>query len=143
MSKIFDALRRIEFLRSKRKKPVTTSASPRVFTDRRKSGRIHVHIPVFIYGYTPAGDPFYEKAHTVVINGAGGVISTTTSVQPGQRLVVTNEGNDETQECVVVSVDAQRSRNNKIALKFPKPTPDFWRGLEIGRDGASGTEFGR
>jgi len=27
------------------------------------------------------------------------------SVQPGQRLVVTNEGNDQTQECVVVSVE--------------------------------------
>ena len=130
MSKIF------EFLRTKRKNTATPTASGSAFTERRKSSRIQVHIPVFIYGYTPSGNPFYEKAYTIVINGAGGLISTTSSVQPGQRLVVTNEGNEETQECVVVSVEAQRARNKKIALKFPTPMPQFWRGLEIGQGGA-------
>jgi hypothetical protein len=136
MSRIFDALKRVEWLRTKRKNTAPATASTSAFTERRKSSRIHVHVPVFMYGYTPSGNPFYEQAYTIVINGAGGLISTASSAQPGQRLVVTNEGNDETQECVVVSVEAQRARNNKIALKFPTPMPQFWRGLEIGNGGA-------
>jgi hypothetical protein len=133
MSKIFEALKRAELLRAKPKDTETPGVSTLSHTERRGTGRIHVHIPLFIYGHTPGGTPFYEEAHTIVINGAGGLISTTSSVQPGQRLVVTNEGNDQTQECVVVSVRAKLAHSSHIALKFPTPMPQFWRGLEIGR----------
>jgi len=137
MSKIFEALKRAE-LRAKGKDSESpgVSISTLSYTERRETGRIHVHIPVFIYGYTPGGAPFYEEAHTIVINGAGGLISTTSSVQPGQRLAVTNEGNDQTQECVVVSVRAKLKHSSHIALKFPTPMPQFWRGMEIGNSGA-------
>lgn len=135
MSKIFDALKRAELLRAKRTETKTAGASILGFTERRRTGRIHVRIPLFIYGYTPAGNPFYEETYTIVINGAGGLISTTSSVQLGQRLAVTNEGNDQTQECVVVSVEPQLAEGSYIALKFPTPMPQFWRGLEIGKSG--------
>jgi hypothetical protein len=139
MSKIFEALKRAESLRAKRADTATFSASS-LGPERRRSGRIRVHIPLFIYGYTPAGNPFYEETQTIVISGTGGLISTTSRVYPGQRLVVTNEGNDQTQECVVVSVKPQRARSNHIALKFPAPMPQFWRGLEIGKSGAPQNE---
>jgi hypothetical protein len=135
MSKIFEALKRAE-LRAKGKDAESPGVSTLSHAERRETGRIQVHIPVFIYGHTPGGAPFYEEAHTIVINGAGGLISTTSSVQPGQRLVVTNEGNDQTQECVVVSVRAKLAHSSHIALKFPTPMPQFWRGLEIGKSGA-------
>jgi hypothetical protein len=137
MSKIFEALKRAE---SKRTDTTTSRASIPGHTERRRTGRIHVHIPLFIYGYTPAGKPFYEETHTIVISGTGGLISTKSRVHPGQRLVVTNEGNDQTQECVVVSVKPQRLRSKHIALKFPTPTPQFWRGLEIGKSAAPRNE---
>jgi hypothetical protein len=136
MSKIFDVLKRAELLRAKRKDTKTIGASTVGHTERRMTGRIYVHIPLFIYGYTPSGNPFYEETYTIVINGAGGLISMTSSVQRGQRLVVTNEGNDQTQECVVVSVEAQLAHSSYIALKFPTPMPQFWRGLEIGKSRA-------
>jgi hypothetical protein len=130
MSKIFEALRRAELLRAKRKDIKTVGASDAGYTDRRTTSRIHVRIPLFVYGYTPGGDPFYEEIYSIVVNGAGGLISMTSDVRPGQRLVVTNEGNDQSQECVVVSIEPYRSH---IALKFPAPTPQFWRDLEIGK----------
>jgi hypothetical protein len=130
MSKIFEALRRAELLRAKRKDIKTVGASDAGYTDRRTTSRIHVRIPLFVYGYTPGGDPFYEETYSIVVNGAGGLISMTSDVRPGQRLVVTNEGNDQSQECVVVSIEPYRSH---IALKFPAPTPQFWRDLEIGK----------
>ena len=54
-------------------------------------------------------------------------------VQPGQRLVVTNQGNDQTEQCIVVSVVKGSSNGRKIALKFPSPMQWFWRELEIGK----------
>jgi hypothetical protein len=133
MSRIFDALKRAELLRGKRKDPKTVGTTILGRTDRRETARIYVQIPVFIYGYTESGNPFYEETFTVAINGNGGLISTTSRIQPGQRLVVTNEGNDQTQECVVVSVEGQHARGTFIALKFPTPMLQFWRELEIGK----------
>ena len=133
MSKIFETLKRVEMWRAERKATKAAGASTVGGTDRRMTSRIYVHIPLFIYGYTPAGDPFHEESHTIAVNGAGGLISMTSGVLPGQRLVVTNEGNDQTQECVVVSV---RSYGSQIAVKFPNPMPQFWRELEIGKSPA-------
>jgi len=101
--------------------------------DRRVTPRVYVHIPLFVYGHTQAGDPFHEEARTISINGAGGLISMSSRVEPGQRLAVTNQGNEQTEQCIVVSVVAGASDGSNIALKFPTPMPQFWRGLEIGK----------
>jgi hypothetical protein len=101
--------------------------------DRRLTPRVYVRIPLFVYGRTPSGDPFHEEARTISINGAGGLISMSSRVQPGQRLALTNHGNDKTEQCIVVSVAGGLADANKIALKFPTPMPQFWRELEIGR----------
>jgi len=133
MSKIFDALKWAGLLRAYRKDTKIVGASAVGFSDRRMTRRIYVDIPLFIYGYTPDGSPFYEETYTIAINGCGGLISMTSSVQTGQLLVVTNEGNDQTQQCVVVSVEAQHTHGSYIALKFPFPMPQFWDELEIGQ----------
>ena len=133
MSRIFEVLRRAGLLRAKRKEPKTVDASDAGYTDRRTTGRIHVGIPLFVYGHTPDGNPFYEETYSIVVNGAGGLISMTSDVRPGQRLMVTNEGNNQSLECVVVSVEPYRSH---IALKFSAPSPQFWRDLEIGKTAA-------
>lgn len=133
MRKIFDALKWAGLLRTKRKDSKTVGASALGVSDRRMTRRIYVDIPVFIYGYTPDGSPFYEETCTIAINGGGGLISMNSSVRTGQLLAVTNEGNDQTQECVVVSVEAQHTHGSHVALKFPSPLPQFWRELEIGK----------
>jgi len=92
--------------------------------------RIYVRIPIIHLRLYPAWRSIYEEAHTIAVNGGGGLISMTRGVQPGQRLVVTNEGNDQTQECVVVSIAPYGSY---VGLKFPTPTPQFWRDLELAR----------
>jgi hypothetical protein len=133
MNKIFDALKWAGSLRTKRKDRKTAGGSAVGFSDRRMTRRIYVDIPLFIYGYTRDGSPFYEETYTITINGGGGLISMTSSVQTGQLLAVTNEGNDQTQECVVVSVEAQHTHGSNVAFKFPFPMPQFWCGLEIGK----------
>jgi hypothetical protein len=101
-------------------------------TDRRATSRIDAHIPLFVYGSLLSGDPFYEETITISINGTGGLILMVSSVQPGQRIMVTNQGNDLTQECVVVSVDVQPA-GSYVAFKFPTPMPQFWHEMQIGK----------
>jgi hypothetical protein len=136
MSKIFDALKRAELLRAKRKEFNSEGLTAADYLDRRGTNRVSVQIPLFVYGYTPAGDPFYEATYSISINGSGGLISMVNSVLPGQKLAVTNQGNDQTQECVVVSVRTKLADASHIALTFPTPMPQFWRELEIGEDSA-------
>jgi hypothetical protein len=109
-----------------------TKTSTAEHTDRRATSRIDAHLPLFIYGSLLGGDLFYEETFTISINGTGGLILMASTVQPGQRIMVTNQGNDQTQECVVVSVAAQPA-GSYVAVKFPTPMPQFWRGLEIGK----------
>src|ERR1700747_2710049 len=101
-------------------------------TNRRATSRIYVRLPLFIHGYMLGGDPFYEETYTISINGTGGLILMASRFHPGQRIVVTNQGNDQAQECVVVSVAAQPA-GSYVAFKFPTPMPQFWHGLEIGK----------
>ena len=133
MSKIVDALKRAGLLRAKPNGTKSVGASAIGSSERRMTRRIFADIPLFVYGHTPDGNPFYEQTCTIVINGNGGLISMTSSVQTGQILVLTNEGNGQTQQCVVVSVQTQQTQSSYIAVKFPSPTPQFWRELEIGK----------
>ena len=105
------------------------------YTNSRATSGIYVHLPLFVHGDMLGGDLFYEETYTISINGTGGLIMMASSVQPGQRIVVTNQGNDQAQECVVVSVAAQPA-GSYVAFKFPTPMPQFWRGLEIGSSSA-------
>src|SRR5258708_36969635 len=109
-----------------------TKTSTAGHTHLRATSRIDAHLPLFIYGSLLSGDPFYEETFTISINGTGGLILMASRVQPGQRIMVTNQGNDQTQECVVVSV-AARPVGSYVSFKFPTPMPQFWHGLEIGK----------
>jgi len=109
-----------------------TETSTQEHTDRRATMRIDAHLPLFIYGSLPSGDPFYEETFTISINGTGGLIVMASRVQPGQRIMVTNQGNDQTQECVVVSV-APQPAGSYVAFKFPTPMPQFWHEMRIGK----------
>jgi len=115
-----------------------TEASSGEHVDRRGTSRIDARLPLFVYGTLRGGDPFYEETFTISINETGGLMLMARTVRPGQRIMVTNQANDQTQECVVVSVVAQPSgaaqpAGSYVAFRFPTPMPQFWHGLEIGK----------
>ena len=109
-----------------------TETSAAEHTGRPATSRIAAHLPLFIYGSLLGGDPFYEETFTISINETGGLIWMAGSVEPGQQIMVTNQANDQTQECVVVSVVAQPA-GRYVAFRFSTPMPQFWHGLEIGK----------
>src|ERR1700751_3410125 len=109
-----------------------TETSPPEHTGRRSTSRIAAHLPLFIYGSLLGGDPFYEETFTISINETGGLIWMAGRVETTQRIMGTNQANDQTQECLVVSVVAQPA-GSYVAFGFSTPMPQFWHGLEIGK----------
>jgi len=80
MSKIFDTLRRPELARGKSRHTRTAGTGAATHPDCRQTVGIYIQIPIFVYGHTPRGDPFYEEACTIAINVDGGLISMQTVV---------------------------------------------------------------
>jgi hypothetical protein len=113
LSKIFEALKRAEL------------AQP----ERRRASRIPVHVPLLVYGYT-GETPFHEDACSVEVNARGGLISMQTAPRPGQKLLVVNEANETTQQCVVLSIRIRRELGFDVAFEFLTPMPQFWQELE-------------
>lgn len=134
MSKLLNVLKLTPWTRAKPSHPRTPRIVPPTRPERRPATRTFVQIPLFVYGYPPEGEPFYEEVTTVAIHADGGVISMETVVRPGQLMLVTNKGNEQAQQCVVVSVVARLGNKLDVEIKFPVPAPKFWRNVEIGKN---------
>lgn len=127
MSKIFEALKKAEQEKSKQRDTQPTPTDFRERFERRKTRRVTVSIPLFVYGHTIKDEPFCEDVHTIEINADGALISMQTVVQPGQKLIVTNKTNQKTQMCTVLAVAARLGLPQEVAIEFASPTPQFWR----------------
>lgn len=106
--------------------------------ERRRTPRKHIPIPLFVYGHTAEGHPFYEETFTNAVNVHGGSMRMEASVQLGQRLLVTNQNNECAQPCIVVFVGAQVGGGIDVAFSFTAAMPYFWRSMRT--DKFSGEE---
>ena len=131
MSKIFEALKRAQLARiDSNDSPASGTENSRK-PERRRTSRLRVQVPLFVYGYT-GDNPFHEEACTVEINTHGGLISMQTAVRPGQKLLVMNKADESSQQCVVLSVRVRQERAFDVGFEFPAPLPQFWQNLETG-----------
>ena len=105
-----------------RKESATWGRDTSPLPERRRTRRICVYVPLFVYGYT-GDNPFHEDACTVEINAHGGLISMQTAVLPGQKLLVMNKTNESTQQCVILCVRARQERGFDVGFEFSALTP--------------------
>ncbi len=103
--------------------------------DRRVTRRIQVQIPLSVQGQGPRAAPFSEDTRTISINANGGLMSLLMPVLPGQRLLVTNHGNERTEEALVVWAKPRSPSGMNIGFRFSAAMPQFWADLEIGKNG--------
>jgi len=97
------------------------------WAERRRSPRWKAHIPVFVYGYGPAAQPFHEQAYSAVVSETGGLLVMTESVGADQPLLVTNKFTGEEQECRVARVGGHDAGSLAVAVEFAQPESAFWR----------------
>jgi hypothetical protein len=96
-----------------------------VVVERRCGKRVWLYSPVLVYGHTTQKEPFHERTEGLHVNAAGGLITLTTSVMKGQRLLLINNL-DQEQECRVVRERSKHLTRAAVAIEFLRPVPDFW-----------------
>jgi hypothetical protein len=126
MGRFFDSLRETELAIAERKQSVNAAASAMGRPDRRRTRRARVQVPLLVYGYTLNDGPFAEKTTTIEINAHGALIAMETVVPPGERLLLTNETNQKTQQCIVLSVTTRQRSQEEVAVAFATAAPQFW-----------------
>jgi hypothetical protein len=88
--------------------------------------RLHMAIPVFVYGTTESGAPFKEITTTVVISCTGGLIELETPVTKDQKLLLANMKTGAEITCTVASLQHSDHGKPQIGIHFDQPSPQFW-----------------
>src|ERR1700734_623550 len=95
-------------------------------SERRNGERLWVHLPVLVYGRTIESEPFHEGTEALRVNAGGGLITLTTPVRCGQRLLLINKVNERELECHVVAERSKYLERTAVVVGFQQPVPDFW-----------------
>jgi hypothetical protein len=127
MSRIFEALKHAQLIRSGKAQPKPPAEDAVEIPDRRRSRRWSLDISVYVYGHGPGKEPFHEEAHTLTVNANGALLLLSGPVRKGQKLLLTNQLTQREQDCQVVFLGTKRSRTVETGIAFPETNPDFWQ----------------
>ena len=95
-------------------------------SNRRRSQRLFLQVPVVVEGKLANKSEFSEKAQTVVVNAHGALVELGLSLEPGQHFILRNVRSNETVVSVVKLVTPGESGKFNVALEFVDPNPGFW-----------------
>lgn len=123
VSRIYNELKKAQ--RQKESARKTTPA--RSGRERRLEQRVPKRVMVLVYGYTRRNSPFFEPAETVDVSASGCLLDLTRNVYQGQKLLLLNSLNGREQECEVVGISFQEKTGPRVAVRFTRPVPDFWK----------------
>ncbi|MGA8984257.1 MAG: hypothetical protein WB470_16395 [Candidatus Acidiferrales bacterium] len=124
MSRLWDLLKKVEQYETEifdQKVPGDRD----VMVERRCGERVWLYSPLLVYGRTTENEPFHERTEGLHVNAGGGLITLTTSVTKGQRLLLINKL-DQEQECRMVCERSKHLTRAAVAIEFLRPVPDFW-----------------
>lgn len=94
--------------------------------ERRQGERQWVYLPVLVYGRTIESEPFHEGTEALRVNAGGGLITLTSPVRCGQRLLLINKVNQKEHECLVVAERSKYLQRTAVVIRFQEPAADFW-----------------
>lgn len=121
MSRIYDAIKRAQSERAAQEK---SKDNPDF--ERRRTKRIHLRVPVYVYGHGAHQEPFHEEATSLVVNSHGGLLTLSTNVRSGQQLLLTNRATHSEQACRVVRLARRHRKKLEVAVAFTEAAPAFW-----------------
>jgi len=96
-------------------------------SNRRRSQRVLLRIPVQVIARGRDKAPVSEMTHTAVVNAHGGLIYLTLRVNIGQMIILKNPETNEEQLCRVARADPAPDGRTEVGIEFVKPAPNFWR----------------
>jgi len=96
-------------------------------SDRRRSQRVYLRIPIAVIAPGADKKMAREQTHTVVVNAHGALIRLDLKVRVGQTIILQNPETSEEQTCRVVHVNTGADGKLEVAIEFLKAAPKFWR----------------
>jgi hypothetical protein len=93
----------------------------------RSSDRIHIRIPIVVYGYTKDVGAFHEETETLTVNASGALVMLKTKLELGESIFLMQRSTGQELSVRVVYLDTYSERETKVGLAFKYPLPNFWR----------------
>lgn len=100
--------------------------SATVTTNKRRSGRVVLTVPIVLSVRTMDGRVRSEKAKTLVVNAHGGLLISDLQVITGQEFDLTNPKTGVTKRCRVVRAEESDDQGFSVAFQFDEPAANFW-----------------
>jgi len=94
--------------------------------EHRRSERTLQSVPVLIRGRSAGGNLFEERTQTQVVSANGALVVLTTTVMPGQELVIFNLLSREQKEGRVAYIGQLDALRIQVGIAFLEPCPEFW-----------------
>lgn len=95
-------------------------------TDRRRSPRLLLDVPLLIRGESLEKKPFGEETFTISISATGALVLLAAKVAVGQRLVLINLRTRDEREACVARFGSAYGGLAQVAVEFASPAPEFW-----------------
>jgi hypothetical protein len=94
--------------------------------DRRRSHRVALATPVFVYGWL-VDEAFSENTETLNVSANGGLIPLSGVVIPSHELILTNLQTNEDLTCRVARTTRAEDGKILVGLDFLQASPNFWQ----------------
>lgn len=101
-------------------------ASPPLPSNRRRSERVVLQVPVTVMTQTPERLPVEEETQTLVVNAHGGLLKLKMEVLSGQPLTLVNRASGKKENAHVVRIEQPHRDYYAVAFEFERPSPNFW-----------------
>lgn len=95
-------------------------------SNRRRSNRLNLSVPVLVHGTEMSGKPFRELTRTLSVNANGALLALAACVDKGQSIFVENKNTLQQKECRVVYVGPSENAKRPVGVAFTRPAAEFW-----------------
>lgn len=95
-------------------------------TNRRRSQRIMLQVPVRINAPHGAARSFEEESSTLAISAHGALILLSERVKKGQQLILSNVQTDSSIDCIVAHIGDAQGDRLQVGVEFMMSSSVFW-----------------
>ena len=107
--------------------PSKKTPAAKMLKVRRRSKRLHLRIPVAVYGNNRRIGAFREETATDLVSANGGLVTLSARVGLGETFLVVNKSTQEEQQCRVAYVGPLEGSKNKVGFALLRSAPYFWK----------------
>jgi hypothetical protein len=105
---------------------VERAEKPTGGSERRRSQRVFLSLPVLVRGAASGPPSFEEETRTLVVNAHGALIILANRVEVGEKLRLKNLKSGEERPCEVAYVGPEVLGKIQVGVEFVEAAPQFW-----------------